>query len=143
MEYAADDINMGYWEILMIINNENTLIDKLDKIGEIQPQYEHPIYGSHKGGVKFWCVLKSMPTVVEITANLNGNFAIHTLTEKGSTTFSDENLDTLMNYLHIFYINMLDDENKLLLNALDKTSYRKIAKRMHYRENYGNDLSGD
>ena len=48
--------------------------------------------------------------------------------QKGSTTFSDEPVDTHMNYLHIFYINMLDDENKLLLNALDKTSYRKIAK---------------
>jgi|TARA_B100001939_G_scaffold276066_1_gene244258 hypothetical protein len=143
MEYAADDINIGYMSIILLINSENTLIDKLDKVEEIQPQYEHPIYGSHKGGVKFSCVLKSMPTVVEVTMNLNGNFAIHTLTKKGSTTFSDEPVDTLMNYLHIFYINMLDDENKLLLNALDKTSYRKIAKRMHYRENFGNDLSGD
>ena len=140
MEYAADDINIGYWEILMIINNENTLIDKLDKISEIQPQYEHPIFGSHKGGVKFWCVLKSMPTVVEITANLNGNFDIYTLTKKGSTTFSDENLDTLMNYLNIFYVNIIDDENKLLQNALDQTTYRKIAKRMHYREKYGDDI---
>ncbi len=143
MEYAADDINIGYMSIILLLNNERTLIDKLDKVEEIYPQYEHPIYGSHKGGVKFTCVLKSMPTVVEVTMNLDGNFAIHTLTKKGSTTFHDEPVETLINYFHIFYVNLQDDEDKLLMNALDKSSYRKIAKRMHYRENFGNDLSGD
>ncbi len=44
MEYAADDINIGYMSIILLINSENTLIDKLDKVEEIQPQYEHPIY---------------------------------------------------------------------------------------------------
>jgi hypothetical protein len=36
-------------------------------------------------------------------------------------------------------IQLVNDENKLLMNALDKTTYRRIAKRMHYRENYGDD----
>jgi len=123
MEYAADDINIGYMSILLMINNEKTLVDKLDNIKEIYPQYEAAYFGTHKGGVKFSCVLKGTPTVVEITMNVNGNFSIHTLTNRGSTTFHDE--------------------DRLLQDALDRTTYRKIAKRMHYRENFGNDLSGD
>lgn len=143
MEYAADDINIGYMSILLMINNENTLVDKLDNIKEIYPQYEAAYFGSHKGGVKFSCVLKGTPTVVEITMNVNGNFSIHTLTNRGSTTFHDEDVETLVNFLHLFYVNMQHDEDKLLQDALDRTTYRKIAKRMHYRENFGNDLSGD
>jgi len=75
--------------------------------------------------------------------NHNGNFDIYTKTLKGETEFKDEVVETLINFLHIFYINMVDDENKLLMNAIDTTTYRKIAKRMHYREKFGNDLSGD
>lgn len=136
MEYAADDINIGYMTCLMFINNEKTLVDKLNNITELQPI-------DHQGGVSFDLVLKSLPTYVEITMNHNGNFDIYTKTLKGETEFKDEVVETLINFLHIFYVNMVDDENKLLLNALDTTTYRKIAKRMHYRENFGNDLSGD
>ena len=35
MEYAADDINYGYMSILMHINSEYTLIDKIENIREI------------------------------------------------------------------------------------------------------------
>ena len=136
MEYAADDINIGYMSCLLFINNEHTLIDKLSNVTEVQPMH-------HQGGVSFELVLKSLPTYVEITMNHNGNFDIYTKTTKGETEFKDETVETLINFLHLFYVNMVDDENKLLLNALDKTTYRKIAKRMHYRENFGNDLSGD
>jgi len=136
MEYAADDINIGYMTCLMFINSEKTLVDKLNNITELQPI-------DHQGGVSFDLVLKSLPTYVEITMNHNGNFNIYTKTLKGETEFKDEVVETLINFLHIFYINMVDDENKLLLNAIDTTTYRKIAKRMHYREKFGNDLSGD
>jgi len=136
MEYAADDINIGYMTCLMFINSEKTLVDKLNNITELQPK-------DHQGGVSFDLVLKSLPTYVEITMNHNGNFDIYTKTFKGETEFKDEVVETLINFLHIFYINMVDDENKLLLNAIDTTTYRKIAKRMHYREKFGNDLSGD
>ena len=136
MEYAADDINIGYISCLLFINNEHTLIDKLSNVTEVQPM-------QHQGGVSFDLVLKSMPTYVEITMNYDGNFNIYTKTTKGETEFKDETVETLINFLHIFYVNMVNDENKLLLNALDKTTYRKVAKRMHYRENFGNDLSGD
>jgi hypothetical protein len=136
MEYAADDINIGYMTCLMFINNEKTLVDKLNNITELQPI-------DHQGGVSFELILKSLPTYVEITMNHNGNFDIYTKTAKGETEFKDEVVETLINFLHIFYVNMIDDENKLLLNAIDTTTYRKIAKRMHYREKFGNDLSGD
>ena len=136
MEYAADDINIGYMTCLMFINSEKTLVDKLNNITELQPI-------DHQGGVSFDLVLKSLPTYVEITMNHNGYFDIYTKTLKGETEFKDEVVETLINFLHIFYINMVDDENKLLMNAIDTTTYRKIAKRMHYRENFGNDLSGD
>ena len=136
MEYAADDINIGYISCLLFINNEHTLIDKLSNVTEVQPM-------QHQGGVSFDLVLKSEPTYVEITMNYDGNFNIYTKTTKGETEFKDETVETLINFLHIFYVNMVNDENKLLLNALDKTTYRKVAKRMHYRENFGNDLSGD
>ena len=136
MEYAADDINIGYMSCLLFINNEHTLIDKLSNVTEVQPM-------QHQGGVSFDLVLKSEPTYVEITMNYDGNFNIYTKTTKGETEFKDETVETLINFLHIFYVNMVNDENKLLLNALDKTTYRKVAKRMHYRENFGNDLSGD
>ena len=132
MEYAADDINIGYMSCLLFINNEHTLIDKLNNVSEVQPM-------QNQGGVSFDLVLKSLPTYVEITMNHNGNFDIYTKTTRGETEFKDETVETLINFLHIFYVNMVDDENKLLLNALDKNTYRKIAKRMHYRENYGDD----
>jgi len=147
MEYAADDINIGYMTCLMFINNEKTLVDKLNNITEIHPISLNGIFenikDTHQGGVSFDLVLKSLPTYVEITMNHNGNFNIYTKTLKGETEFKDEVVETLINFLHIFYVNMVDDENKLLLNAIDTTTYRKIAKRMHYREKFGNDLSGD
>ena len=132
MEYAADDINIGYMSCLLFINNEHTLIDKLSNVTEVQPM-------QHQGGVSFDLVLKSEPTYVEITMNYDGNFNIYTKTTRGETEFKDETVETLINFLHIFYVNMVNDENKLLMNALDKTTYRKVAKRMHYRENFGDD----
>ena len=136
MEYAADDINIGYRTCLMFINSENTLIDKLSNVTEVSPI-------DHQGGVSFDIVLKSMPTYVEITMNNNGNFDIYTKTLKGKTEFKDEIVETLLNFLHIFYINMKDDEDKLLQSALDKHNYRKVAKKMHYRELFGDDISGN
>jgi len=136
MEYAADDINIGYRTCLMFINSENTLIDKLSNVTEVSPI-------DHQGGVSFDIVLKSMPTYVEITMNNNGNFDIYTKTLKGETEFKDEIVETLLNFLHIFYINMKDDEDKLLQSALDKNNYRKVAKKMHYRELFGDDISGN
>ena len=133
MEYAADDINIGYMSCLLFINNEHTLIDKLSNVTEVQPM-------QHQGGVSFDLVLKSMPTYVEITMNYDGNFNIYTKTTRGETEFKDETVETLINFLHIFYVNMVNDENKVLMNALDKTTYRKVAKRMHYRENYGEEI---
>jgi hypothetical protein len=133
MEYAADDINIGYMSCLLFINNEHTLIDKLSNVTEVQPM-------QHQGGVSFDLVLKSLPTYVEITMNYDGNFNIYTKTTRGETEFKDETVETLINFLHIFYVNMVNDENKLLMNALDKTTYRKVAKRMHYRENYGEEI---
>ena len=117
------------------INNEKTLIDKLNNITELNPV-------NHQGGVSFELVLKSLPTYVEIAMNHNGNFNIYTKTTRGETEFKDETVETLINFLHIFYVNMVDDENKLLLNALDKNTYRKAAKTMHYREMFGDDISG-
>ncbi len=136
MEYAADDINIGYRTCLMFINSENTLIDKLSNVTEVSPI-------DHQGGVSFDIILKSMPTYVEITMNNNGNFDIYTKTLKGETEFKDEIVETLLNFLHIFYINMKDDEDKLLQSALDKHNYRKVAKKMHYRELFGDDISGN
>ena len=135
MEYAADDINIGYMSCLLFINSEHTLVDKLSNITVINPI-------NHQGGVSFEMVLKSMPTYVEITMNYNNNFDIYTKTEKGEVEFRDETADTVVDYLNIFYVNMVIDENRLLMSALDTSTYRKIAKRMHYRENYGDNLSG-
>ena len=144
MEYAADDINIGYMTCLMFINSEKTLVDKLNNITEIHPISLNGIFDNikdtHQGGVSFDLVLKSLPTYVEITMNHNGNFDIYTKTLKGETEFKDEVVETLINFLHIFYVNMVDDENKLLLNAIDTTTYRKIAKRMHYREKFGEEI---
>jgi|TARA_B100000085_G_scaffold285306_1_gene320887 hypothetical protein len=145
MEYAADDINIGYMTCLMFINSEHTLIDKLNNITEIQPNRSHAVFTHiteiHQGGVSFDLITKSMPTYVKITMNYNGNFDILTRTTKGQTEFKDETVETLINFLHIFYVNMVDDENKLLLNALDKNTYRKAAKTMHYREMFGDDAA--
>lgn len=144
MEYAADDINIGYMTCLMFINNEKTLVDKLNNITEIHPISLNGIFDNikdtHQGGVSFDLVLKSLPTYVEITMNHKGNFNIYTKTFKGETEFKDEVVETLINFLHIFYINMVDDENKLLMNAIDTSTYRKIAKRMHYREKFGEEI---
>ena len=140
MEYAADDINYGYRSIIMLINSEKTLIDKLDNLKEIDGTKEHPLFSTNKGGVSFSVVMKDMQTIVEIVLNHGDRFDIHTMTKIGTATILDETVETLMNFLHIFYVNLVDDENKLLLNALDKNTYRKAAKTMHYREMFGDDI---
>ena len=140
MEYAADDINYGYRSIIMLINSEKTLIDKLDNLKEIDGTKEHPLFSTNKGGVSFSVVMKDMQTVVEIVLNHGDRFDIHTMTKIGTASILDETVETLMNFLHIFYVNLVDDENKLLLNALDKNTYRKAAKTMHYREMFGDEI---
>ena len=141
MEYAADDINYGYRSIMMLINSENTLIDKLDNLKVIDGTKEHPLFSTNKGGVSFSVVMKDMQTIVEIVLNHGDRFDIHTMTELGSATILDETVETLMNFLHIFYVNLVDDENKLLNSALNKTEYRRAAKKMHYREMFGDDAA--
>ena len=141
MEYAADDINYGYRSIIMLINSEKTLIDKLDNLKEIDGTKEHPLFSTNKGGVSFSVVMKDMQTVVEIVLNHGDRFDIHTMTKIGTATILDETVETLMNFLHIFYVNLVDDENKLLNSALDKHTYRKAAKTMHYREMFGDDAA--
>ena len=141
MEYAADDINLGYRTIMMFINDEHTLVDKLQKLAEVKPEV-HPIqmYSkklAHQGGVEFYMLMKSMPTLVKITMNYDGTFDITTTTELGTVTVKEESSQTLTNFLHIFYINLKHDEDQLLQSALDQHTYRKIAKRMHYRELFG------
>ena len=145
MEYAADDINLGYRTVMMFINDENTLIDKLQKLAEVKPEV-HPIqmYSkklAHQGGVEFYMLMKSMPTLVKITMNYDGSFNIETTTELGTVTVKEESAQTLTNFLHIFYINLKHDEDQLLNSALDQHTYRKAAKTMHYRELFGNDTA--
>jgi len=132
MEYAADDINVGYMSCLLFMNSEGTLVDKIGEIKEIKPD-------NHSGGVEFLAVLKTMETLVSITMNLNGNFDIYATTDKGTSSLNDQPVDTLINFLHIFYTNMQHDENMILKEALDSHNYRKIAKKMHYRELFGDD----
>jgi len=71
--------------------------------------------------------------------NLNGNFDIYATTDKGTSSLNDQSVDTLINFLHIFYTNMQHDEDILLKEALNQTTYRKAAKKMHYRELFGDD----
>ena len=40
--------------------------------------------------------------------------------------FQKERAETLINYLHLIYVNMVDDEDKLLSRGLDQYKYRKI-----------------
>jgi hypothetical protein len=133
MEYAADDVNVGYMSCLLFMNSEGTLVDKIGKIKEIKPD-------NHSGGVEFLAVLKTMETLVSITMNLNGNFDIYATTDKGTASLNDQPVDTLINFLHIFYTNMQHDENMILKEALDSHNYRKVAKKMHYRELFGEDI---
>ena len=144
MEYAADDINLGYRTVMMFINDENTLVDKLQKLAEVKPEV-HPIqmYSkklAHQGGVEFYMLMKSMPTLVKITMNYDGTFDITTTTELGTVTVKEESSQTLTNFLHIFYINLKHDEDQLLQSALDQHTYRSYAKKMHYRELFGDEL---
>jgi len=145
MEYAADDINLGYRTVMMFINDEHTLIDKLQKINEVKPKVDPvQIFSkklAHQGGVEFYMLMKSMPTLVKITMNYDGTFNIETTTELGTVTVKEESAQTLTNFLHIFYINLKHDEDQLLNSALDQHTYRKAAKTMHYRELFGNDTA--
>ena len=144
MEYAADDINVGYMSCLLFINSEGTLVDKIGEIKEIKPTSLNSIFDNvkdtHQGGVEFIAVLKTMETLVSITMNLNGNFDIYATTDKGTASLNDQPVDTLINFLHIFYTNMQHDENMILKSALDSHNYRKVAKKMHYREMFGDDI---
>ena len=147
MEYAADDVNVGYMSCLLFMNSEGTLVDKIGEIKEIKPTSLNSIFDNvkdtHQGGVEFIAVLKTMETLVSITMNMNGNFDIYATTDKGTASLNDQPVDTLINFLHIFYTNMQHDEDKLLQSAIDKHTYRSYAKKMHYRELFGDDISGD
>jgi len=154
MEYAADEINIGYRTCLLFINSEGTLVDKIDNIKEIKPNSFNGIItekdlelenftDNHQGGVQFFAVLRTMETLVSITMNFNGNFDIYATTDKGTASLNDQPVNTLINFLHIFYTNMQHDENMILKEALDSHNYRKVAKKMHYRELFGDDISGN
>ena len=80
MEYAADEINYGYRAIMMLINSEHTLIDKIENIKEIDGTKEHPLFGVSQGGVTFSMMLKGMQTLVEIVLNKGDRFDINTIT---------------------------------------------------------------
>ena len=71
MELFSDDINLGYRTILMMINNEHTLIDKLQEVKEIDPDPDF----EQKGGVSFNCVLKGSPTGVQLVMNNDGSIS--------------------------------------------------------------------
>jgi len=132
MEYASDEINIGYRTVMLFIANEHTLIDKLQKIREIEPNTDL----EEQGGLGFVCVVKNSFTGVEVTMNRSGTFNIKTITHKGLVEFQKESAETLINYLNIIYINMVDDEDKLLSRVVDPYLYRKTAKKMHYRERH-------
>ena len=134
MEYAADDINYGYMSILMQINSEYTLIDKIQNIREIDGSIEHPIFGTNKGGVTFTLFLRGFYTVFEAVMNFGNRFDVYVVNEQGNTTMIDEDLDHLISLLHILYINKKAEEDELLNRALNQLTYRKVAKKMFYNE---------
>jgi hypothetical protein len=134
MEYAADDINYGYMSILMHINSEYTLIDKIENIRELDGNIEHPIFGTNKGGVTFTLFLRGFYTVFEAVMNFGNRFDIYVVNESGNTTMIDEDLDQLISLLHILYINKKAEEDELLNRALNPHTYRKVAKKMFYNE---------
>ena len=134
MEYAADDINYGYMSILMHINSEYTLIDKIENIRELDGNIEHPIFGTNKGGVTFTLFLRGFYTVFEAVMNFGNRFDIYVVNESSNTTMIDEDLDQLISLLHILYINKKAEEDELLNRALNPHTYRKVAKKMFYNE---------
>jgi len=134
MEYAADDINYGYMSILMHINSEYTLIDKIENIREIDGSSEHPVFGTNKGGVTFTLFLRGFYTVFEAVMNFGNRFDVYVVNEQGNTTMIDEDLDHLISLLHILYINKKAEEDELLNRALNPHTYRKVAKKMFYNE---------
>ena len=134
MEYAADDINYGYMSIIMHINSEYTLIDKIENIRELEGNIEHPIFGTNKGGVTFTLFLRGFYTVFEAVMNFGNRFDIYVVNESGNTTMIDEDLDQLISLLHILYINKKAEEDELLNRALNPHTYRKAAKKMFYNE---------
>jgi len=135
MEYAADDINYGYMSILMHINSEYTLIDKIENIKEIDGTIVHSIFGTNKGGVTFTLFLRGFYTVFEAVMNFGNRFDVYVVNEQGNTTMIDEDLDYLISLLHILYINKKAEEDELLNRALNPHTYRKVAKKMFYNEN--------
>jgi len=134
MEYAADDINYGYMSIIMHINSEYTLIDKIENIREIDGTIEHPVFGKNKGGVSFSLFLRGFYTVFEAVLNYGDRFDVYVVNESGNTTMIDEDLEHLISLLHILYINKKAEEDDLLNRALNPHTYRKAAKKMFYNE---------
>ena len=112
MEYAADDITYRYMSILMDINSEYTLIDKIENIRELDGNIEHPIFGKNKGGVTFTLFLRGFYTVFEAVLDFGNRFDIYVVNESGNTTMIDEDLDQLISLLHILYINKKAEEDE-------------------------------
>ncbi len=93
MEYAADDINYGYMSIIMHINTENTLIDKIENVREIDGLINHPIFGKTKGGVSFSLFLRGFYTVFEAVLNHGDRFDVYVVNEQGHTVMMDVGFD--------------------------------------------------
>ena len=135
MSLFSESINIGYRTVMLFIANEHTLLDKVQKPYEVYPDSEL----EEQGGAGFHAIIKNSLTAVCITMNKDGSFNIKTVTHKGLVEFQKETAETLINYLHLIYVNMVDDEEKILSRGIDQYKYRKAAKTMHYRERFDGD----
>tara|TARA_R110000744_G_scaffold178506_1_gene297411 strand:+ start:94 stop:516 length:423 start_codon:yes stop_codon:yes gene_type:complete len=139
MNVYSDDINKGY-EIIKRHLEDVGLANRIYNIQIIDPLLIHNTFADHYGGLCFGLDIRSVQSSWEIVYTYKDLFDIIAHTEKTEEIFLDFNFSDLMSILFALVDGIKIEEENVLKHGLNETEYRKVAKRMHYNEKYGDPL---
>ena len=138
MTMASEEFNKGYNTILSYLENAE-LLNRVNNILSIESNTSpFPIndveLNKHFGGLSFECTVQETSSLWTVTYNFNDLFDVFAASVNSMQLFNNFSGDDLLNIFFSIAMEVKSDEDALLRSAVDDRLYRKIAKRMHYRE---------
>jgi hypothetical protein len=138
MATASDEFNKGYNVIYSYLENTE-LLSRVKNIIELEADISpflinNEEFTDHFGGLTFECTVKDILSTWTITYNFNDLFDVFASSMNTMQLFNNVSGDDLLNIFYSITVEKRQEEDILLGSAVDNRLYRKIAKRMHYRE---------
>jgi len=138
MATASDEFNKGYNVVYSYLENTE-LLGRVNNIIEIESNASPFLinddeFTNHFGGLSFECSVKDISSLWTVTYNFNDLFDVFATSINTMQLFNNVSGDDLLNIFFSITMEKRNEEDSLLASALDNRLYRKIAKRMHYRE---------